>query len=472
MLGSELLSTQWILLWAGAATLLTGAWARIQGQGTRGSERALRVQAIVLLFGLLFLGLVFLQARNPTLRVALKGNLWQLVPLTEAGPGPHSLLAPFDRIPGDWLPYRNAWRYLLIYGAAWLYAAGMALGLLNRVDTLRWLRLVAVNAAVLSVVCIAHRLSGSRQTLWNFADTFDFTGSPVFFYKNHNGAYLAASLAAVLACAAADGETPRRRIWEGVALVTWIATITVNSRVAIGCATLWMLFYLGWRLRVARGAGERVFTGKRVVIALAASLVIGGAVAYVDGGRALKRFSPAWESPVDFLQGGHFRTLTRQVGIEMWKEQPAWGWGGGSYMYLFNTYHSLVPEVQQWVYREQPNLNRFVQPGLNCDWIEFLVEYGVIGVGLLVIALAVALGACARWWPGAPTASGFVIAGIAGILLHAYFDYVLRNPAILQLMLGLLIVAVRLSVNKRAHRGRQRWARPAEPNRPTRAVAG
>jgi len=118
-------------------------------------------------------------------------------------------------------------------------------------------------------------------------------------------------------------------------------------------------------------------------------------------------------------------------------------------MYLFNTYHRQVPEVVQYMYHEQPSLNRLVGPVINCDWVEFLVEYGVIGVGLLCLAVALAVGAAFWWRKGAPGETLFLLYGAAGISIHAYFDYVLRNPAIMLLSLGTLVVLVRLSVPSR-----------------------
>lgn len=444
MLGGHPLSTQWWLLAGALLTFVAGAAVRGMSPSTSGSRRAWRVQRAALVVGLAFLGFIYLQARNPSLRVHFSGNLWTLSQLP-AAPGPHSIDAPFDDLRGDWLPYKNAWRYLLIFGTAWLFAAGLALGLVERSGAVRWMRLVAANTGALALVCLIHRVSGAKRTLWHYADTFDFTGSPIFFYKNHNGAYLAASMAIVLAVAAAAGTRSHRRVWELVALLTWAATVAVNSRVATACATLWGILYLVWRWRQARAAGDRVLTRSRIVIAGCVAAAAIALVVAAGGGRALGRFAPALHSPMDFLQGGGFRAITREVGVEMWKDAPVWGWGGGAYMYLFNSYHPRVPAVAQWVYREQPNLNRFVAPGLNCDWIEFLVEYGAAGVALLAAAFVIAVSACWRWRREAPAGAFFLMLAAAGLVGHAYFDYVLRNLAIVLLFLGTLVVAVRVS---------------------------
>jgi hypothetical protein len=78
--------------------------------------------------------------------------------------------------------------------------------------------------------------------------------------------------------------------------------------------------------------------------------------------------------------------------------------------------------------------------------VEFLVEYGVVGLSLLVAAGALLAVAWWRWRGWAPGLPLFLGLGAAGILLHGYLDHILRNPALLILLAGLLVVAMRLAV--------------------------
>jgi hypothetical protein len=449
MLGSEPLGSQWILLYGAAATFIAGVVLRIVAKPSPGARAAWRMERWVLLLGLLFLGLILAQALNPSHRVVMEGNLWKLVPTGTLKMGPHGLDAPFDYVAGDYLPFKNSWRYLMIFSVAWLFATGLALGLVERADVRRWAMMVGVNGVVLGLVCIVHRAMGERMTLWHFGNTFDFTGSPVFFYKNHNGAYLAASMALVLGLAD-SAEIPRaRRLWEIGALVLWTATVLVNSRVATACATVWGVVYLVRWWRSSRRKADAQHRVQKWVrgLSIAATLALVALVLGTTGAeKSLRRFAPLLNSPVDFLRGGDFRVMLREVGFHMWKGSPMWGWGGGSYLYLFNTYHRNVPELARHMYREQPNLNRFFGPTANCDWIEFLVEYGVVGGSLLLLMFTVPL---ITWWKWEGREHGlsiFLVLGAVGIVLHANFDYILRNPAILVLGVGAMLAALRLAV--------------------------
>jgi hypothetical protein len=397
--------------------------------------------------------LLAVQASNPSHVVVLEGTLWRLDPLPTNAALPQSLAGPFDGIAGDFLPYRNSARFILIFGTAWLYAAGLALGFYEKADARRWALCVGVNGLLMAAVCLVHRAMGADLTLWHFRTTFDFTHSPIFFYKNHNGAYLAASLAVVLGLAASERAGATRRFWECGALGLWVATVAVNSRLATGIATLWGLGYLGWRLRLRiadcrKTQTEASFDGwslwRRILLFAAIFGGIGWVLAKTGGTDALARFDQAWRAPVAFLQGGSTREMLREVGGYMWRDRPVWGWGGGAFLYLFNTYHVHVPELAAQIYREQPQLNRFFGPTANCDWIEFLVEYGVVGVALMIGAAGILFLVWCRWRGWSDPVSLALICGPTGMVLHAYFDYILRNPALLLLAAGSAFAAVRL----------------------------
>jgi len=467
MLGGQPLAAQWWLLWGGIVTFIGGLAVRLTTPPTPGSQMAWRAQAAALVIGLCFVVYLYLQARNPSLHVIFSGNLWILSPVENSSLGPHSIDAPFGSIAGDWLPFKNAWRYLLIFGLCWTYAAGLALGLVQRIDARRWAYAVGLNAAALAVVCLVHRAMGERLTLWHFSDTVGFTGSPVFFYKNHNGAYLAALLAITLGLAWAAEVKIYRRFWEFVSLALWIATVAVNSRAATGFATLWAVLYLVLRWRKSSVEKPQKWDRRRWLVIGAVVVVLAAAVGLTGGRKAIQRFAPALSSPLDFAQGGEYRGLLRKVGLKMWLDEPIWGWGGGSYLYLFNTYQVQVPQIAAHVYREQPNLNRFYMVSADSDWVEFLVEYGAVGLALLSIAVALLVWAWWRWRGWTQELPLFLALGTAGIVLHGYLDHVLRNPALLILLSGSLIAAVRLAVPRGGRRhgsGRFRAPKSNEPS--------
>jgi O-antigen ligase len=442
LLGGHRLEAQWTLLVGAGLTLLTGLAVRLLCEPTTSGRRAWKVDRISLIVGLGLLGLMVVQALNPAYRVVLEGRDWRLAQITGPSWAPQSLLAPFDDLPGYSVPFRNAWRYLLIFGLVWVYGAGLAAGFRERRNARIWAVLMGVNGAVLALVCIVHRASGATQTLWNFSDPVWYQAAPVFFYKNHNGAYLAALTALVVGLAASAGRTRARWLWGAVAFVLWVATAAVGSRIATAFATAWGVVYFLWYWR---SRGQYQPPGRLLaVVAVAAGLAV--ALLVVTGsGRRLERFGEAGASPADFLQGGSFRMLLRQVGITMWWDHPVTGWGGGSFLYLFGSYQQRIPAVAAHMYANQPTLNHLFIPYADSDWVEFLVEYGALGVGLMVAGLILRLRAWMRWRSWTNGLSLFLMLGSLGLVLHAYNDSILRNPALLMLFVGLQLCALRIA---------------------------
>lgn len=450
LLGGQPLLAQGLLLAGAVLGLVGGLQRHFSGPLSPGARSAWRIQKWILGAGLLFFLYLVAQALNPSLTVVFSSGTWTVLPVDQAFPGPHSVRTPFLAPSGDLFPYTNVWRFVLLFGTAWLFAAALALGLRRREDARLWVQLAAINGLAVAVVSIIHRALGEKLTLWYFHSTETHSGSPVFLYKNHNGSFLAAILAAMLGLAATAEDRSRRIFWEAAAALAWVATVAVNSRAATGLATLWVIIYAVTRWRAARkspGPSSRPW----LFLSLAAAGLIAVFV-FINGSSLAGRFRPALADPVGFARGEPYRGLLRQVGMEMWKDDPAWGWGGGAFMYLFNNYEGRVPELRAAVYRSEPNLNHFVVASADSDWVEFLVEYGLAGTVLLVAAAAAAVFAWARWRGWRNPLALFLFLGAAGLVLHAYLDHILRNPALVLLLAALAVSLVRFAAPGRQDR--------------------
>jgi hypothetical protein len=455
MLGSEPVGAQWMLLWGALATLVSGLAARAFAPAVAGKGACGWVLGASLFCGALLFAQLGVQVANPSHAVVPEGTLWRLVPLTPNPSLPQAIAGRFHE-GGDYIPFKNAARYALIFGAVWCYAAGLALGFVRRADAAVWAASLGGNGVVMAIVCLVHRAMREELTLWHYRTTFDFTHSPIFFYKNHNGAYLAASLAIVLGLAAGAKTQWWRRMWEAGAVLLWFATASVGSRAAAAIATAWLGLYLAlrawrWWWRPRPPAGARWLWPGLVAAGLA---VLAGVFLFrVQEAGALGRYGSQGSSGGDRFLSLAKRAVTadlrmhamqRRVALEMWGDRPVWGWGGGAYVYLFNTYHTRVPELAAQIYREQPQLNRFYGPTANCDWVEFLVEYGLVGVAFMLAAIGLPLGAWLRGHGWRDPLSLFLMLALAGLVLHAWLDYILRNPALLLLGTGALYAACRL----------------------------
>ena len=451
LLGGVPAAAQWALLVGAILTAATGFWVRASCPHTQSGRAAWKVERMSLLCGIALLILMLVQALNPAFNAVAANEELQLVRLQSVEWAPQSILVPFDGGAGPLANFKNAWRYLLIFGVGTVYAAGLAAGFRERGNARRWAWIMGANAVALALVSLAHWASGAESTLWMFHSAGDATGGAIFFQKSHNGAFFAALVALGCGLAASAKGRKDRRAWESVALLLWVATVVVDSGVATVCATAWGGIYatMRWRARADAREEGNSHTWARVGIV---GLLLAGLLALAGAGRALARFSVEKDSFWEEARGGHMRVMMREIGLAMWMDRPLTGWGGGAFPSLYDIYQHRVTSMKTYLSTLAADAPRPGGSTADCDWVEFLVEYGVVGLVLLFAVTALHV----RWWIAwrgwRQPLSRYLLLGSLGVLLHACFDSILRNPALLLLFAGMQIAAVRLAAPAKGKR--------------------
>ena len=229
-----------------------------------------------------------------------------------------------------------------------------------------------------------------------------------------------------------DGE--RRSPWWGVlALLTLLAAALASaSRTGIATALLVALLALALLAPAREGAGggrggwlRRLALPALVLGLLAVALFMGG----LDW---VERFDAKRLAADDAL-----RALTREA---TWQGALAYwplGSGLGSYAWVF-------PRFQA------PEVGRYWLDLAHNDYLQILMETGVLGLAAMMLALAlmgrrvVQLVRAARGgWSGADRVAVACGLGLLATLLHAWVDYPLRIPANAMLAAFLLGVFLR-----------------------------
>ena len=133
-------------------------------------------------------------------------------------------------------------------------------------------------------------------------------------------------------------------------------------------------------------------------------------------------------------QSGMFRAWLWLPAFEMWVDHPIFGVGPGQFNIRFPEYRTPLTQLNPI--------------HVHNDFLEILVEYGIIG-GLLVLGLIAQFChvinpmlnrevGCIIKTGCVPTDKTFIVIGCAssiiGILVHSFFEFNLRIPAILMLL--------------------------------------
>ncbi len=454
---------QWLLV---AGCFVTLGWALVPlprpWQATPERWAAL-LRFPPLVPGLLLLALMAVQTGNPSMAyVETPRGLWpyRMDPLpAESWIGwlPSGVRTPFR-----WM---DGWRQLLLVGAALALSAAVWMGLTRRAAALTLLGLAGVNGAALALLDIFQRLTGAKQILWQFEPLHPFFAA-TFFYRNHASAFLNLSACAAFAVGFVLSRQARRRgakshpgvlFWllGGLTLVT---SMTTGSRGGAAIAAVLLLLAGILILR------EIWIEGPAAWILAGLLLLAGGGAGWAYRQQVADFFAPTWErlqpgkrdaSAVDRALRDFSGSRARLVAatLEMAEDRPWFGWGAGSFRYIFPRYQMRDPQLRgitapdlrraedrrmPWQRRGQSNLYDHA----HCDWVQYLAEWGRVGMGLVVIGLgAMAWAGLSRWAFWRPE-QWMLLAGLVGTMAHAAGDFILSNPAILALFGVLATISV------------------------------
>ncbi len=163
---------------------------------------------------------------------------------------------------------------------------------------------------------------------------------------------------------------------------------------------------------------------------------VAGTVVYFGSDQVLHRLSDLRDT---------YRLDIYRDSLRMWLTHPVFGFGLGTFSWVFPAYQSF------WI-------SGLVAHAHN-DYIELLVETGLIGSGLivwfLISVLRIGLKKISRGSKEGATISVGVLAAIAGLLVHGLFDFNLHIPANATLFFVLCGILLSSSSSSRSRSSRK-----------------
>ena len=378
--------------------------------------------------GLVFFGYVLVQAMNPAWEFVQMENSWGMRRVDYLEWLPTGMSTPFEMM--------NPWRQMIIWLAPFLCLSAIWVGFTRRKSIIALLTLVAANACVLAVVGIVARFTEPGKILWLIKGIPNYCFSS-FIYKNHAGSFFALTVGLALSLAVWHHTKANRHLRRsspsGVflfgALILLIAVLLSYSRAAILIVGSFLLVFgimAGVRLIKRSSARQTPLLLAVFCLGFMVFAVIGGNLANseltLDRIRALTNEEVLDRSVVS-------RQVVWAAGYEMSREHPNMGWGAGGFRFLFPRYQMSRPEI---LWMDQKRLRGFMfWEHAHNDYLQFLIEIGRIGVGLLGMALFWALISFSRnrGWENSSAVS--LLGACSIVFTHAVVDFPLQSPAIL-----------------------------------------
>ena len=396
------------LPWLGLAVLLGG----LAGPARR--ERVARMLRDPLLpIGLLFLGLLLVQYWNSG-RILVYDDMtrrWTYSPPPVAGL-PSGFTRPESAEMLRW--FFPAWTLVLALRAA---VDG------PRARALLWI--MAANGALLALFGIGQYLSGTGTLLGLYPMNEHFFAS--FGYANHAGAFftLVGAVSAGLLGRAVMAERgfhpgPVEGILTVMLLLNVAGACLSLSRIAIVLGLLGLIvasFFLLRHLWSVSLPAARV----GVVTAILGFIFVAVFLVFAVGDRSVSDELGS----LRLLVQRRFELTHRgeQVAAagRMWRTAPWFGLGGWGFRY------GAVTDARAAASPWWTSLGR---ANVHCDPIQFLVEFGAAGFGLLTLAVACLLAPVLRSKVWRLPLSGFCLLGLGMTFVHGLVDLPFRSPAI------------------------------------------
>jgi len=387
--------------------LVAGFLAFVGERLLRRRSLGIRPMLPVLLGTLVLLGIAFLL--NPKFRYdELLGSLEPVAVAISWLPGTHDATRSGPEV-----------RHLACLGLGLVGLAGVA----SRYRQ-RWtlLRAIAISGFVVALVGIYQKATGTDSMLWTSREYEPATFFAAFRYHGNAAAFLnlcwPASLALVLRTLRHENHSVFAKAWWVSALFFTFGALFVNTskygHVAAIPAALLALLVFRRNLPRVQGAADRV---NRIVIAVMVIVFLA-----ILSLLSAELMGARWEEAVERGVSGKRRLLAYETTWRMWRDAPLWGHGPGTFGLLF-PYFSVRGGAElggKWTFAHQ-------------DYMQLLVEWGLVGGGLVLALVAVALG---RLWRQYRGSGGHSLTAAVALLalflvgLHALVDFPLQIASI------------------------------------------
>ena len=319
-------------------------------------------------------------------------------------------------VPWASVPYAARWealRWVCLLAAAWSWTQ---MG--GRAHRWKWLLgLLLLAAALNSLYAVIQEVNGSTQVLWaNRPEQYGLRASGTYLCPNHFANLLAMLFPLALALIfLSEAGFPLRLMAIYFSAVSAPVLYWTQSRsgwlgMLGGVATTGLL--LAWRKSRA---------GFLVALALLPLLAAAiGWTAWQTLPAVRERFGEVLENPE---KAWGIRMAMWRDAPAMFRDRPATGFGGGSYVWAYPPYQRHVRQHLTWDYAHN-------------EYIQMALEYGAVGLGLALIGgLALVWGLARGVSRARSPAAAWLLAAAGGSLvaamIQALFDFnfhVFPNP--------------------------------------------
>jgi O-antigen ligase len=312
---------------------------------------------------------------------------------------------------------RQEWLRVLVYASVFF----VVLNNLHGQEATRWIAFTLIGLGMLiSFYAIYQFVTGSNQ-VWGFVSPYRHRGLGTYINPNHLAGFLELVVPLAFTYAIASRAQPVLKVVLAYAGLVMLAGLVVSMSRAgwVAAGTVLLVMFVVLALRS---------THRWVALGLLAVAVAAGFY-FLPKSFVLKK---RWELVTRDLSEGRttdVRPALWRAALDLWRENPWWGIGPGHFDYRFRQVRPV--EIQN-----RPDR-------VHNDYLNTLVDWGVVGATLVGAALVCLLVGVVQTWPyvrgtladlGGRSSNKFAFVfgaslGLGAILIHSVADFNMHVPA-------------------------------------------
>lgn len=137
----------------------------------------------------------------------------------------------------------------------------------------------------------------------------------------------------------------------------------------------------------------------------------------------------------------------------MAQDHLIYGWGAGSFRYIFPIYQKNYNTLWYYTYRvDRGWIGRKVYNYAHNDWVQFLADYGIIGCVFLLVMFGALFCSNLTIFYYRISAGLISLSGLLLITIHNFVDFIFSCPAYWIAFWGSLFLVNRLFNLERKHK--------------------
>lgn len=393
---------------------------------------------------LCFLGYILIQYFNPSIVQVFGEKSWWIEPMTSSLGAylPSSVKADYDTM--------NGLRTFVIQVSAFSLACGIWVGIKRRKTALIILWSFVTSGVVMSFVAILQKLSGTKKLLW-LVDVANANPWGTFAYRNQAAAFLIlVLLISGLLYLFHERQSLRKLKTSGPHLLIFLFILILSgsiwlslsrSGIILGYLLLGFFLILVILNGLLRGISPRFWMNFGTIFLLLCLGII--FISRLSDWQEFKDRSAKLEIIIKDIES-YDRYLSSKATWDMFQDRSMYGWGAGSFRYIFPIYQKEYEELWYFYdHRKQPYGRKIYNYAHN-DWIQFLAEYGIVG-GILLAC--VFLGSFTYLWfvfKVSLISACLLLFGIMMIFVNNFVDFIFSSPSYWVAFFGALVLTGKL----------------------------